>query len=129
MTPTVYSCIRRESNPSQLLGRQLSYRWTTEAMNVKARTLTILIQFHRPWPSCYVQKLFAQSVSPRLKLSNVATFDIKLQTELGCRELIVGSMLVYSRLEPPFIYNTRLQHRSEVVEAPYYAKGSSLRYC
>jgi hypothetical protein len=24
-------CIRRESNPSQLLGRQLSYRWTTEA--------------------------------------------------------------------------------------------------
>jgi hypothetical protein len=31
-------CIRRESNPSQLLGRQLSYRWTTEADDGKLLT-------------------------------------------------------------------------------------------
>jgi hypothetical protein len=37
-------CIRRESNPSQLLGRQLSYRWTTEAITAKLENFAFLIQ-------------------------------------------------------------------------------------
>jgi hypothetical protein len=39
---TEADCIRRESNPSQLLGRQLSYRWTTEADRVRSTVLEIM---------------------------------------------------------------------------------------
>jgi hypothetical protein len=39
---TEADCIRRESNPSQLLGRQLSYRWTTEADRVRLTFLEIM---------------------------------------------------------------------------------------
>jgi hypothetical protein len=44
-------CIRRESNPSQLLGRQLSYRWTTEAITAKLENIAFLIRQYAPQPS------------------------------------------------------------------------------